>query len=1412
MAEKTLRSVLACLMAIVLIAGLLPVMPREAAAEEEASIAANNSEGWQQFDECEWRIDDSGCLTIRPANGVTGKIGIADIDDRPNASRLWPWDDARWSVRSLVIKEGVKGERSLESMFNYCVGLEAVDLSGLDTSNVTDMHSMFNRCRSLTSIDVSGFDTSSVTDMGFMFYDCTSLTSIDVSSFDTSSVTDMGGMFRDCSSLTALDLSNFDTSDVTSMIWMFYNCSSLTALDLSSFDTSNVTDMLLMFSDCSNLTSLDLSNFDTSSVTRMHDMFGGCSSLTALDISSFDTSSVTDMGFMFYHCSSLTSLDLSNFDTSDVTSMIWMFINCSSLTSLDLSNFDTSSVTDMGGMFWNCSSLASLDLSSFDTSNVTDMRHMFDGCSSLASLDLSSFDTSSVTDMGGMFWIFNGCSSLTEISFGVWSAKLAAELEQPDSSISGADGYWYNSAGKAFKPVDIPTDVADTYYASKLLVQNPGNFEATIGFKATIGGKDAYTTVEWDDRWFDIGSTKYASFSGSSMSFNNELHELATTAAVLSGAAYDEGLMKEALNKLGFDELDPNYPSESDYDDEGKGGIDQVAYTFGIRETAQGYPIIAVVVRGTPSNVEWLSNLNIANTAQGDIGMHEGFNRAASRVMTELSRYLDEQGVDDLSNARVLITGHSRGAAVANVLGMKLTTGSTELAQQLSEGRVYDFTFASPTTARNPDRGCDNIYNIVNPEDAVTGVPLSLWGYGRHGKTLVLPSRSNAANYSAAYKTMNTTFRAYAGADYLPYGKAAQSAEIAADAVYGLASDVDEYYNRHHISTNLGADIVYGGGYTTHQFLQFVGNAFWGGNVADKITGGILGLSALTTTPAFAWTLAKMAYAGVVSESGIVFPCVKHGHTQETYVSWMQSGKPVNIFRGAYRGVKVACPVDVTVYDGNDEVVASIVNDVVDESIVDGLPAAVVDEVKMIDLPADGDYRIEITAREGGEMDFTVEELDGTGAAPPSVKSYQGITLEKGETYESEIEQGQQVETIELTEGEDGAAVEAANTVQGAGRYFNIAVEAEGNGDAWGGGEKLAGSQATVHAAAADGSVFDGWYVDGKKISSETDYTVRVSGALELVARFAEQPGSGEGEEEDGPSEPTEPSNPSNPSTPTTPADHEVSLGFDAALGDVSVSPESAKAGETVTVTAVPLPGYEVGSVTVTDASGEAVGVAEADGGKRTFSMPDGDVDVAVEFAPTAWENPFSDVSEDDWFYDQVRRANLLGLMKGYDGTVLFGPDDGLMREQAATVMWNLMGAGDVSRPAAPQADVDQSQWYAPYVNWAVDSKVMDGYDTGSFGVGDLLTREQFAAVVAKAVGADVDSADQAALGAFPDADGVSGWARATMAWAVEAGVLNGVETEDGSRELQAGRTLTRAEMATMMMNAIDKGVLKLSE
>ena len=114
---------------------------------------------------------------------------------------------------------------------------------------------MFYGCSSLKSLDLSGLDTSRVTDMSSMFYGCSSLKFLDMSGLNASSVTDMSSMFSGCSSLRSLDLSSFDTSRVTGMSHMFYGCSSLGSLDLSSFDTSKVTgtDMFHMFEGCSGL-------------------------------------------------------------------------------------------------------------------------------------------------------------------------------------------------------------------------------------------------------------------------------------------------------------------------------------------------------------------------------------------------------------------------------------------------------------------------------------------------------------------------------------------------------------------------------------------------------------------------------------------------------------------------------------------------------------------------------------------------------------------------------------------------------------------------------------------------------------------------------------------------------------------------------------------------------------------------------------------------------------------------------------------------------------------------------------------------------------------------------------------------------------------------------------------------------
>ena len=302
-------------------------------------------------------------ITIEKNNIVPSDAKYSrDISSKQDGSvMLWYTDKDNNSLYEISIGSengSVEANTNGNGMFAYLDNVSTLDLSGLDTSNMTSMSRMFLNSKSLTNIDVSGFDTSKVISMYEMFRGCSSLANIDVSSFNTGAVTDMQRMFCNCFLLINLNLSNFDTSKVVNMYEMFFGCNSLTNLDITNFNTSNLVNMSEMFFDCSSLISLDLSSFNTSNVTDMARIFRGCKLLTNLDISNFDTSKVTNMGGMFSGCGSLTNLDLSNFNTSNVTDMSSMFYNSGSLRKIYVSNsWNVSNVKSSHIMFTFCNSL-----------------------------------------------------------------------------------------------------------------------------------------------------------------------------------------------------------------------------------------------------------------------------------------------------------------------------------------------------------------------------------------------------------------------------------------------------------------------------------------------------------------------------------------------------------------------------------------------------------------------------------------------------------------------------------------------------------------------------------------------------------------------------------------------------------------------------------------------------------------------------------------------------------------------------------------------------------------------------------------------------------------------------------------------------------------------------------------------
>ncbi|EAC6780768.1 BspA family leucine-rich repeat surface protein [Listeria monocytogenes] len=339
---------------------------------------------------------------------IGGFVALESVRiERSNLSGVTSFREAFFNpiLQKVIIRDNdyptVPSLLTMESMFENSYNLTELDVSGLDTSAVTNMKNMFYKCSVLKELDLSNWDTSAVNNMNSMFGYCESLEKLNVSNFDTSSVNDMYYMFRDCKALEKLDVSNFDTSSVTNMGGMFVNSTSLKELDVSNFNTSSVTDMGGVFGSCRALEKLDVSNFDTSSVTNMQSLFAACNSLEELDVSNFDTSSVTNMQSLFFECSSLEELDVSNFDTSSVTNMLTMFFECSSLEELDLSNFDTSSVTTMASMFKDCTALKSLYLDNFTTAKT--MTDMFTGTTSLTYLFVSH-NLSTFTGLENTSW------------------------------------------------------------------------------------------------------------------------------------------------------------------------------------------------------------------------------------------------------------------------------------------------------------------------------------------------------------------------------------------------------------------------------------------------------------------------------------------------------------------------------------------------------------------------------------------------------------------------------------------------------------------------------------------------------------------------------------------------------------------------------------------------------------------------------------------------------------------------------------------------------------------------------------------------------------------------------------------------------------------------------------------------
>jgi len=195
----------------------------------------------------------------------------------------------------------------------------------------------------------------------------------------------------------------------------------------------------------------------------------------------------------------------------------------------------------------------------------------------------------------------------------------------------------------------------------------------------------------------------------------------------------------------------------------------------------------------------------------------------------------------------------------------------------------------------------------------------------------------------------------------------------------------------------------------------------------------------------------------------------------------------------------------------------------------------------------------------------------------------------------------------------------------------------------------------------------------------------------------------------------------------------------------------------------------------------------QRDGHKGVYDMDD------------RYEKPRFADTRGHWAEESILFCVDSGLFQG-TGERQFSPEQPMTRAMLVTVLWRMAG-----KPAADGADifsdVADSAYYAEAIRWASKNGITQGYEDGSFGVNDNVTRQQLALFLRRfAANEKLDVSAAADLSGYGDASAVADWAAEALAWANAEGLVTG-STGD---LLLPGNDATRAQVAVILKRFVE--------
>ena len=1328
------------------------------------------------------RINDGAFIYCHSLTSVTIPDGITSIGNDvfndcdsltsvtiPNSvTRIgrWTFSYCR-SLTSVTIPNSVTSIG--DYAFNCCSSLTSVTIPDSVTS-IGD--SAFMGCDSLTSVTIP----NSVTSIGgSAFTACDKLTAIEVSADNSRFCSIDGVLFNKnrtelicCPAGKTVSHYTIPNSVTSIDDYAFYYCSSLTSVTIPD-SVKSIGERAFCY--CDSLTSVTIPD----GVTSIGDFeFGWCRSLTSVKI----PNSVTSIGiWAFYACHSLTSVTVPDGVTSIGESA---FFGCNSLTSATIPD----SVTSIGSSaFESCSSLTSLTIP-YSVTSIGEEALL--NCNRLTAIEVDA-DNPSYCSMDGVLFnkskteliccpagktvnrysIPNSVTSIDDCAFYYCSRLTSVTI--PDSVTSISDRT-FTCCG-SLTSVTIPDSVTsigddaffgcglkDVYYGGteqewnqiSIGSYNDPLMNATIHFNSTgpsdpvdpteptfenIEGKPITSETEISFN-YNISETSkrgtwhlpYADsfLSGSAKEFHQNLAIISLGLTMASsnqkegdhhtGAAY----LQAMLEKMGFDKS--SVQVSKSYADTQK-QTDTCEYAFAVKKLVNSDDyVVCAVVRSNGYGGEWISNAHVYNGVNANHSA--GFKGAADGMYTALQKYLRQINVDK-SHIRLWVTGFSRGGAIANLLGARL---SEEIG--ISADKIFVYGFAVPRTVqKNVKVRYENIFNIINQCDLVPRVPLQSWGYERYGIDRFLPCVSrNSGWYSSVRTDMEKYFNKMMNLSVPTTIYSLMPAqERALDVLLAYLSDIipsvysyrdDGYQNAvmhackgwqiegEEISIDYILNEVFGlpAGYAKtlvglfddwskqdkkEKALSVLAAIDllkdWkdenGTEQAKRVASALIGYFTRLKAYEEADLINGAPYRELINlisdqiarakEERAFGSALLMQHWPETYLSWMMAGDEDEVyFNSTYKIMYIKCPVDVTVYDGNNRVAARIVNDQIDES-VDGLYCEVNEYgEKMIFLPDDTSYRTVITAREKGDMDIVVQEYSAEDTLIDA-DCYIQLPMEERQTFQVNTES-------DCTVATNGRTLDPSNTLSGNNQTVTIRATSQTGGSVIGAKDYSLGDTAELIAIPDQDYSFTGWYEGSRLLSTEEVLHFSAVTGRSLTAKF----------------ERTTPL-PSNPFTDVK----ESAYYYEPVLWAVNHVPQITNGTGDKTFS----PEWECQRCQIVTFLWRAMGCPE----------------------PTSTRNPFVDVKPADYFYKPVLWAVEKGITNGMDLTH-FDPTSTCTRGQAVTFLWRAEGRPAPRTQRSEFTDVQNPNdyFYTP-VLWAVENGITNGTGNGLFSPNMICLREQ---------------------------------------------------------------------------------------